>query len=734
LNDPEQRAKDLVAKMTEDEKLRFIRSDAWLITTIKGGGAGHIPGLSSLRIPEITMADSATGVTSKYPSTVFPSNLALAASWNTALAEDYGAEIAKQTRAQGFAMNLGGGANMVRDPRGGRIFEYLGEDPLLAGKLLAARTRGTSSQKVMTTIKHLVGNEQESWRGTSPSIIRERTLREIYLRPFEIAIEESPVSSVMCSYNRLSLDGYAPKIYACEHPHTLTDILKKEWGFKGQVQSDWMATHSTANAINAGLDEEEWIFSTFLNRAWFDNGHMKWALHRAKTIKPERLDDMVKRKLWAMITSGVMDNPPPDNAAAGFKPKTDLEAGAAVARRTAQEAIVLLKNRKTRLDMGVKLETKLLPLDASKIRNIAVIGAQADKAVLVGMGSGNVRTPRLGGYGCGNLHYTWTTHVIGCLFGKPWKNVETPIYTAIKNMAGSKATVTFGGHKDRNNPFRPYREQEIKDAVSLAGAADVAIVVAHQAAGEDGDLNSLSLENDKADWGFWNIQRNNQDELIRRVAAANRNTIVILENGNPVLMPWIDKVAAVLVAWYPGEEGGKAIADILFGKVNPSGKLPLTFPKREVDTPTNGAAFTESADYTEELKVGYRWYDAQGVEPEFAFGFGLSYTEFSYSDLRVDTAGDNTKTVTFSLKNIGKVAGKEVPQVYIEFPKRAKEPPKTLVGWDKVELQPGETKLISIKISPRMQSIWDTGAREWKFVGASKIMVGASSRKSELEL
>jgi beta-glucosidase len=439
---------------------------------------------------------------------------------------------------------------------------------------------------------------------------------------------------------------------------------------------------------------------------------------------------MVERKLWAMINSGVMDNPPPDNNVAKFEPKTNFKTGAAVAQRTAEESIVLLKNRKIRLEFDQKSEQKLLPLNAEKIRSIAVIGSHADAAVLAGMGSGNVGNARFGGYGCEGLRYSWITWDLLC--GNPWKIVETPIVNAISNAA-PKARVIYGGHKDRKKTFRPYTEQEINDAVSLAGQSEVAIVVAHQASGEGGDLNSLSLENDKADLGWNKFKVNNQDELIERVAAANRNTIVILEHGNPVLMPWIKDVGAVLAAWYPGEQGGPAIANILFGKVNPSGKLPLTFPKREVDTPTDGKPFVENPVYSEGLNVGYRWYDSQKIEPEFAFGFGLSYTQFAYSDLRVDTAGDYTKTVTFTLTNTGKVAGKEVPQVYLDLKDR-KEPPKRLAGWDKVELRPGETKQVTIKIPLLSQSIWDTAGNKWKRVDIQKIMVGASSRDIKLEL
>ncbi|MGH6860193.1 MAG: glycoside hydrolase family 3 C-terminal domain-containing protein, partial [Phyllobacterium sp.] len=322
----------------------------------------------------------------------------------------------------------------------------------------------------------------------------------------------------------------------------------------------------------------------------------------------------------------------------------------------------------------------------------------------------------------------------GCAWWvNPWKRVKTPILDAIADAAPD-ADVTYSGNSDEANPFRPYTDQEIADAVDAAAKAEVAIVVVHQMAGEDGDLKSLSLSNAGTMANPFAKVPNNQDMLVQRVAAANRNTIVIVESGNPVLMPWIGKVSAVLQAWYPGENGGKAIANILFGKVNPSGRLPVTFPVSDDQTPTLGKDFIPDPDYAEKLGVGYRWYDANRLQPLFEFGYGLSYTDFAYSGLRVDSASDGTRTVSFSVKNTGKVAGKETPQVYIEFPASAGEPPRRLAGWDKVDLQPGASKTVSMRISPKMQSIWDSAASQWKFVGASKVLVGASSRQMKLEL
>lgn len=727
LQDPDARAWALVAQMSLDEKIQFIHTDHRKMMEI-GSAAGHIPGLPRLKIPELLMIDSSVGSGGwPFKSTTFPATLAVAASWDRELAYLYAAEVAKQIRAQGYGMGLGGGANMVRDPRAGRMFEFLGEDPLLSGKMLASRTEGTQSQHVIATIKHMVGNEQEAHRMEGSSVIDERTLRQIYMLPFEIAVQESQPGNVMCSYNQLSLDGYAPGIWACEHPHILTDILKKEWGFKGQVQSDWGATHSTAKAINAGLDEDE----HYLAAEYLIPAKVKAALE-AGEITIERLNDMVHRKLRTMIRIGVMDNPPPSNRADGFVPDIDFAAGEAIAQKSAEQSIVLLKNQPQQAPLDVKTPRRLLPLDASKLKTIAVVGAHADKAILTGSGSGSVAHPIHGAFlrhdgKCKNIDFPY--HYNPCFVFNPWTLVKAPILEAIRSAAPS-ADVVYGGNSDDTEPFRPYTEQEIDDAVKRAQQSDVAIVVVAQSAGEGADLATLGLNNARTAEG----KQSNQDELVRRIAAVNKNTIVVVESGNPVLMPWVNDVSAVLEVWYPGDNGGPAIANILFGKVNPSGKLPVTFPKADADTPTAGKEWEKNPVYAERLNVGYRWYDSQGIAPLFEFGFGLSYAEFRYSDLRVTTDGDGSKTVNFTLENTGAVAGKETPQICAQFPASSGEPPKRLVGWDKVELQPGEKKTVSIKIAPKLQSIWDTANAKWKLVPPSKVLVGASSRQIKLEL
>lgn len=689
-----QRVDAFLKQMTLDEKLQLLVS-RYPNNASPGGGAGYVEGVPRLHIPNINISDSATGSGSnKQPSSTLPATIAVAASWDRQLAFDYAVQIARELRAQGFGMGLGGGTNLAREPRCGRNFEYLGEDPVLSGELLTQRTLGTQSQHVIASIKHFAGNEQETNRMGGNSTIDERTLRELYLLPFEIAVNKAHPGSVMCSYNRLN------GVYGCENAYLLTDILKNEWQFRGFVQSDWGATHSTARAINAGLDEEE---GSEPGPTWFNRIDVLYALAN-HDITEARLDDMVRRKLYAMITTGLMDNSPNGGE------KIDFAAATAFAQSAEEQSIVLLKN-----------DGAQLPLSADKLKSIAVIGSHADTAVGTGGGSGDTMDPVTGFLSdCGGLRFG--THA-GCDWWRtPWLKLDVSIVRALQEKAPN-AKVTFAGNREQAEPFRAYSKPEIDEAVALAAISDVAVVVANQPAGEDfGDLPSLSLANPA-----------NQDALVQAVVAVNAHTIVILENGNPVLMPWKNKVSAIVEAWYPGQGGGRAIANVLFGKVNPSGKLPMTFPERNEDVPTWGKDGTMAKDpvYAEKLQIGYRWYDANKLKPMFEFGYGLSYTHFSYSNLGVNIAADNTLRIIFTVKNEGSVAGAEVPQVYLGI-NDMDEPPLRLVGWSKINLEPGEAKQVVITIPPRMQSVWSVDAHDWKFIPGSRIYVGASSRDIRL--
>jgi beta-glucosidase len=494
-------------------------------------------------------------------------------------------------------------------------------------------------------------------------------MQETDLLAFEIAIKESDVGTVMCAYNRLNGD------FACENTYLLTDILKKAWDYKGWVMSDWGATHSTLKAALAGFDQEE------PGGQYFGEA-LKAAVEKGD-VPMARLDDMVHRILRTEIVCGIFDNPP---VARPVNPFT----GAEVAQRVAEHAIVLLKNSGGQL-----------PLKASRLKTIAVIGSHADAGVLSGAGSDQVDAAG------GNAVPPPGTGRTGASGGsRPGVWHPSSPLRAIRAKA-PEARVEYDAGTD------------FEAAAKLAAVSDVAIVFVNQHTSEGRDVPNLSLPD-------------NQDELVSQVAAANPHTIVVLETGGPVLMPWVDKVSAALEAWFPGIRGGEAMANILFGDVNPSAKLPVTFPKSEADLPHQALSSSASEiNYSEGLKVGYKWFDAESKEPLFPFGFGLSYTTFSYSGLQA-TPGKEAQ-VSCKVTNTGERAGAEIVQVYVSLPASASEPPKRLVAWDKIQLAPGETKAVSLRLDPHYLSIFNVDKDNWELVpGEYKIFVGGSSRSTPL--
>jgi beta-glucosidase len=675
------RADAILAQMTIDEKIQLVHgSDICGFGKKPGerGGDGYIPGIAHLHIPALQMVGGGAGVTdcgNRGPSawaTAFPSPLGMAATWDPALSYSVGARIAREARDHGFNDLLGGAVNLSRDPRGGRTFEYFGEDPLLAGKMVAPQLRGIQDQKILATIKHFAGYQWETGRYAGNSaIIDERTLRELYLEQFEIGIAESGAGVVMCSYNEVN------GVYACENAHLLGDILKGEWGFQGWVQSDWLATHSTQAAASAGLDEEE-PGSTYFG------GPLKTAVSRGQ-VPMSRLDDMVRRKLTAMIQFGLFDDPP-------VVQPIDFAAGGALSGQVEEEAAVLLKNA-----------AGALPLDASSVHSITLVGAHADVAVLSGGGSAQV-TPN-----GGNVFPDGGGVPPGPLANAVW-DPSSPL-DAIRARAPG-ATVTY---LDGSDPAA---------AAMSAVSSDVAIVFAWQWQTEGADLTTLALPG-------------GQDALIAQVAAANPRTVVVLETGGPVLMPWVDGVGAILEAWFPGMQGGQRIAALLFGDVNPSGKLPITFPKSEADLPSGVAPPAAGAvTYTEGLFMGYRWYDGRGIAPLFPFGYGLSYSSFSYGSVQVSppaTDGTRPIQVAFTVTNTGARAGAEVAEVYLGLPASTGEPPKRLVGWQRIQLAAGQAKPVTVALEPRRLAFWNVAKNAWDVAaGDYGVYVGASSRDVRL--
>jgi beta-glucosidase len=707
---PDQRADLVLKEMTFDEKIQMLHGapsgggggrgrggqasaapatveelTARLTATRSNGGAGFIPGIARLGIPDLQMADAAVGVTrgaarGRY-STALPSTLGLACSWDLKAAYDYGALIGQELRDQGYNMSLGGGVNITREPRNGRNFEYLGEDPILAGRMDGQHMKGLQAQGVLGDVKHYAFNDQETGRNIgSANLAGKRIMRETDLLAFEIAVHDAAPAGVMCAYNKIG------QVYACENSYLLNDVLKQAWGFQGFVVSDWGATHSTVKAALAGLDIEmpgSSYFGDALKKA-VDAGEVPMA----------RINDMVHRILRSEFAVGLLDKP--------VTPQVpDVVRGLEAAERMAEESIVLLKNAGGQL-----------PLRAAAVRSIAVIGSHADVGVLSGGGSAQV------------------------------------------NAAGGNAVIAPGGGRGggatyhRSSPLRsiralaPLAKVEYTDgtdpaaAAALAKASEIAIVFCNQPASEGRDLAGLALP-DK------------QDVLVSAVAAANPRTIVVLETGGPVSMPWMEQVNAVLEAWYPGIRGGEAIARILFGEVNPSAKTAVSFAKSEADLPHEktfgpppavaptgggrGAMQPFDIDYTEGLKVGYKWFDAENKTPLVPFGYGLSYTTFAYSGLQATASGKDVK-VRFAVKNTGKRAGAEIAQVYVSLPAAAGEPPKRLVAWERVELAAGEARTLSLSVDPLHLSIFNEAKDGWEVLpGDYTVMVGGSSRDLPLK-
>jgi beta-glucosidase len=698
---PEERADMVLKQLTLDEKLALLHGNGmahasqWQmpLTHLADGGAGYVEGVPRLGIPPLFISDAGYGVrdsgaNGRY-STAMPSSLGATSSWDVDSACEYGTVIGQELRAQGFNMTLGGGVDLAREPRNGRNFEYAGEDPLLAGTVVGNLMKCEQAQHVVGDIKHYVMNDQETGRNFVNAVISKRAIQESDLLAFHIAISIANPGAVMCSYNRINGD------FGCENHYTLQDVLKKDWGFKGFVISDWGGTHSTEKASNAGLDQEQPMADFF--------GPKLKAAVEAGQVPMAEIDDHARRVLYAEFLSGVVDEPPQ-------KSVVDVEKGFEVAQRVEEKSIVLLKNSPT-----------VLPINPTKVHSIAIIGGHADVGMISGGGSAQVDPP--GGNAImppGKGATNWQDHI--------WFPTS-PLKALQAKLPNMKIDFDPG--------------TDPKSAAKLAKSADLAIVFAYQWLAEDMDVPSLSLPD-------------NQDALIEQVALANPRTIVVLESGTAVTMPWIDKVEGVVEAWYAGSSGHKALANILVGEVNPGGKLPLSFPKSDADLPhpdrpmipaesqanaadvaDNGAPTSNASahggyavHYEEGSEVGYKWYEAQHKKPLFAFGFGLSYTTYAYSGLSVDSAA---KTVRFTVKNTGKRAGTEIAEVYARLPKGADEPYKRLAGWKRVTLAPGESQSISIAIDDRVLQTLDEEKNAWNLTkGQYQVMVGGSSDDTPL--
>lgn len=695
---------DLVqAQMTRDEELVLVSGyfgvyNARVPAIYKEdmpASAGYVPGVPRLGIPALKESDASLGVANggfmrKGDTAVaLPSSLLTASSWNPSLAYAAGAMVGAEARNKGFNVQLAGGINLTRDPRGGRTFEYSGEDPLLAAVMTGEAIRGIQDLHVISTIKHFALNDYETGRMTMSANISEAAMRESDLLAFELAIERADPGSVMCSYNRINT------VYGCENDFLLNKVLKGDWAYKGFVMSDWGAVHSTVAAANNGLDQQS---SRFSDKAEYFGEPLKVAVESG-AVTETRLHDMAHRILRTMFARGIVDNPP-------LRRPLDLATDLAVAQRAAEEGIVLLKNN------------GLLPLDPARPRSrrILVVGGFADVGVMSGGGSSQVIP----------VGYALLKDMIeGKVPGiAPAELPRIPKGSVIFDPPSPVDAIHDAATAMPNARVTYYDGQDIAKAVRLARASDIVIVFGNQWMQEGFDVYNLSLGG-------------NQNALIAALGDANPRTVVVLQTGGPVIMPWLSKVNAVVEAWYAGNRGAAAIANVLFGKVNPSGHLAVTFPASDAQLPRphipgygqrdtqavwNGTRTQFDADLYEGANLGYKWFAMKKLPPLFPFGYGLSYTSFDYSGLTA--SGGRTVTASFDMKNTGARDGAAVGQVYVLPPGGVMR----LAGWSKQPLKPGEKRRANVTVDPRLIATFDETAQKWHVVaGEYLVMLGASA-------
>ena len=684
---PDQRARLVVRTMTHDEKFQLIRSQFAIPEAVKKlplpPGAivsvGHVPGIARLGIPALRATDAGQGVTQpgRRPkdegATALPSGLAIAASWDLRVAAAGGAMIADEARYKGFNVLLAGGVNLMRDPRNGRSFEYAGEDPLLAGRMVGESIRAIQGRQVLSTVKHFALNDQETARTSIDVRIGEQAMHESDLLAFRLAIERGRPGAVMCAYNRVNGD------YACEHDQLLNRVLKRDWGYPGFVMSDWGAVHSAAKAASAGLDQQS-AGETFDDQVYFDEP-LRRAL-QAGELPAQRLDDMVRRILRSLFATGLYDHPV--DGPSSHRPP-DVKANLAVARAALEAGAVLLRN-----------ERGLLPLTA-RDGAIAVIGRHIDKGVLAGGGSSLVR-PRGGNAVPGIEPTGWPGPVL---------YDPNPPLQAIRDQG---ATIAFHDGRD------------VDAAARLARNSHTAVVFVEKWATESVDSPDLTLPD-------------RQDALVSAVAQANPRTVVVVVNNGPVAMPWLEQVGAVLVGWYPGSAGSEAIANLLFGKVSPSGRLPFTWPRDLSQLPRpvlEGAGqqapapMPVSVDYDiEGADVGYRWFQRTERQALFPFGYGLTYTTFARQASQVLWVR-SAPQLTVTVRNTGTRAAADVVQVYAAVPGVSA---RRLAGFAKTAtLRPGARQTLSVALEPRLLARYDVTARRFTMpAGRYQLFVGRSA-------
>jgi beta-glucosidase len=701
----------LLKQLTLEEKVHMIHANSAF-------AAGGVPRLG---IPEIVMSDGPHGVRPEQgrdwkpvdrpdnAGTYLPTNNTLASTWNPELGYAYGAVLGQEANARGKDVILGPGINIIRAPLNGRNFEYLSEDPFLVSKMVVGYIRGVQDQGVSACVKHFAVNNQETQRSKVDVNVSERALREIYLPGFKEAVQKGGVYSLMGAYNKLRGQ------YTTENAYLMNDILKGEWGFKGLVMSDWGSSHNTMDALHNGTDLEMGTDLVLKNNSLdqsatastapaapastkniYDRFYLADAALEAARQDPQLvpvIDDKVRRILRVMYATHMMGDAKRQSGSHNTKEHQ------ATALKVAEEGIVLLKN------------DGILPMKKT-VQRIAVIGANATRQNAGGGGSAQLQA-----------------------------KYEISPLQGLKNELGDKATITYApGYKiARGQQADP---QLIAEAVAAAKNAEVVVYVGGSFHGYNYKVwtdNAYDAEDtDKPDMNM----PFGQDELLRAVQVANPNTVVVLLGGGPIdVSAWVHQTKALVEAWYPGMEGGNALARILFGDVNPSGKLPFTFPVKLEDAPAHKLGEYPSTPgdplkvtYKDDIWVGYRYYDTYNVAPQFAFGHGLSYTSFKYDNLRV-MPGPNSATVQLTVTNSGKLAGAEVVQLYVHDQQASvKRPEKELKGFEKVFLQPGESKTVTLALNPEAFQYYSEAQKKWALEpGKFDVLVGSSSRDIRLK-
>ncbi|MEO5942775.1 MAG: glycoside hydrolase family 3 C-terminal domain-containing protein [Ferruginibacter sp.] len=679
---------NLISKMTLEEKVNMIHASSSFTS-------GGVPRLG---IPELTTSDGPHGVRPEHgrgwnltnntldSGTYLPTGVCLAATWNPQLGFEYGKVLGSEANFRHKNVMLGPGINIIRTPLNGRNFEYQSEDPFLVSKMVVGYIDGVQSQGVSACVKHFVANNQEIGRHTINVLMSERALREIYFPGFKAAVQVAGVNTLMASYNLFRGE------WAAQNNYLLNQVLKKEWGFKGLVMSDWDAVNSTPEALWNGMDLEMGTDLHMLpnpDYGKFYMGDTVVALVKAGKIPEYLINDKVKRILYVMYKTNMMSG-------AHDKGEYNTKAHQLTAQKVAEEGIVLLKN-----------EQNILPL-TKKVKSIAVIGLNADRRQSMGGGSSQIRA-----------------------------FYEVTPLDGIRNIAGNKVKISYSKGYDIKRGAVP-DQQLIDEAVKAAKKADVAIIVGGWTHGYDyGNWKDNAFDAEDVDKPDMKMPFG-QDELIKAVLKANPKTVVVLVGGGAIDMTqWVNETPSILQSWYAGMEGGTALAKIIFGEVNPSGKLPMSFPKKLEDNPSYALGEYpgdgKNVHYYDDIYVGYRYYDTYKVEPQFAFGHGLSYTSFEYSDLKLSAEGKNA-TATFTVKNTGKVAGAETAELYVHQEKSLlPRPEKELKGFDKVMLQPGEQKTVTIKLDENAFQYFNDVENEWVMdLGTFDILVGGSSRNIKL--